>query len=139
MHDLISEGTTPYENKLSYIHSNKTAAMIQVSIQMGFRLGAAGNMNEKMIQMGKVGHSLGLAFQAVDDLLDVSSTTSELGKDALHDNESGKITWVSLKGENEARRLAREHTNDAHQSLESVGGDSSFLNELMSFMLERNY
>lgn len=139
MQDLISEGTAPDEDKLSYIHSNKTAAMIQVSIQMGFRLGTAGKMDEKMTQMGKVGHSLGLAFQAVDDLLDVSSTTSELGKDALHDNESGKITWVTLKGEDEARRLAGEHTSDAHQFLETVGGDSSFLHELMSFMLERNY
>jgi geranylgeranyl pyrophosphate synthase len=106
---------------------------------MGFRLGSEGKMDQKMKQIGKVGHSLGLAFQAVDDLLDVSSTTSKLGKDALHDNESGKITWVTLKGEDEARRLAAVHTNDAHQFLKPVGGDSSFLNELMNFMLERNY
>ena len=139
MQDLISEGTVPDEDKLSYIHSNKTAAMIQAAIQMGFRLGSEGKMDQKMKQIGKVGHSLGLAFQAVDDLLDVSSTTSKLGKDALHDNESGKITWVTLKGEDEARRRAAVHTNDAHQFLKPVGGDSSFLNELMNFTLERNY
>ncbi|MBT7651259.1 MAG: polyprenyl synthetase family protein [Opitutae bacterium] len=139
MQDLVSEGTVPDEDKLSYIHSNKTAAMIQAAIQMGFRLGSKGKVDRKMKQIGKVGHSLGLAFQAVDDLLDVSSTTTELGKDALHDIESGKITWVTLKGEDEARRLAAGHTNDARQFLKPVGGDSSFLNELMNFMLERNH
>ena len=54
------------------------------------------------------GNSLGLAFQAVDDLLDVTRTSEELGKDAAHDAESGKVTWVNLLGEDEARQQAAQ-------------------------------
>ena len=139
MQDLLSEGNEPDEGNLSYIHSNKTAAMIEVSLQMGFRIGSEGENSEKLAQIGKVGHSLGLAFQAVDDLLDVTQTTTQLGKDARHDGESGKITWVSLKGENEARRLAAQHTEDARQSLLLIGGDAVFLSELMNYMLNREF
>ena len=139
MQDLLSEGNEPDEGNLSYIHSNKTAAMIEVSLHMGFRIGSEGENSEKLAQIGKVGRSLGLAFQAVDDLLDVTQTTTQLGKDARHDGESGKITWVSLKGESEARRLAAQHTEDARQSLLLVGGNSVFLNELMNYMLNREF
>ena len=139
MQDLLSEGNEPDEGNLSYIHSNKTAAMIEVSLQMGFRIGSEGENSEKLAQIGKVGRSLGLAFQAVDDLLDVTQTTTQLGKDARHDGESGKITWVSLKGESEARRLAAQHTEDARQSLLLVGGNSVFLSELMNYMLNREF
>ena len=139
MQDLLSEGNEPDEGNLSYIHSNKTAAMIEVSLQMGFRISSEGENSEKLAQIGKVGRSLGLAFQAVDDLLDVTQTTTQLGKDARHDGESGKITWVSLKGESEARRLAAQHTEDARQSLLLVGGDAVFLSELMNYMLNREF
>jgi geranylgeranyl pyrophosphate synthase len=139
MQDLLSEGNEPDEGNLSYIHSNKTAAMIEVSLQMGFRIGSEGENSEKLAQIGKVGRSLGLAFQAVDDLLDVTQTTTQLGKDARHDGKSGKITWVSLKGESEARRLAAQHTEDARQSLLLIGGNSVFLSELMNYMLNREF
>ena len=66
--------------------------MIEASLQMGFRVGREGQNSKKLTQMGRVGHSLGLAFQAVYDLLDVTQTTAQLGKDAHHDCESGKIT-----------------------------------------------
>lgn len=139
MQDLLSEGNEPDEGNLSYIHSNKTAAMIGVSLQMGFRIGSEGENSEKLAQIGKVGRSLGLAFQAVDDLLDVTQTTTQLGKDARQDGENGKITWVSLKGESEARRLAAQHTEDARQSLLLIGGNSVFLSELMNYMLNREF
>ncbi len=139
MQDLLSEGTTPDEENLSYIHANKTAAMIRTSLQMGFRLSSQGENEKKLIEVGEVGHSLGLAFQAVDDLLDVTQTSAQLGKDAHHDGESGKVTWISLKGEEEARRLAALHTENAKEHLLSIGGDTVFLLELMSYMLERKF
>ncbi len=137
MQDLISEGSEPNEANLSYIHSNKTAAMIQASLQMGFRIGMKGEDKELLSHIGEVGHSLGLAFQAVDDLLDISRTSQQLGKDARHDDESGKVTWISLKGEKAARRLAAGHTDRARQLLKLMGGDSEFLGELMKQMLNR--
>ena len=139
MQDLLSEGTTPDEETLSFIHSNKTAAMIKASLEMGFRIGGCGEEKEKFNLIGEVGHSLGLAFQAVDDLLDVTQSSVELGKDADHDIESGKMTWVSLKGQEEARRLAESHTKYAHETLLSIGGDNSFLLELIDYMLNRKF
>ena len=139
MQDLLAEGSTPNEKTLSYIHTNKTAAMIEASLKMGFRLGDQGGDVDKISLIAQVGNSLGLAFQAVDDLLDITQTSDQLGKDAHHDNQSGKVTWISLKGEEEARRLAQEHSDNALESLISIGGDSGFLSELIGYMLERKY
>ncbi len=137
MQDLLSEGDPPQEETLSYIHANKTAAMIEASLCLGFRLGRMGEDDGKLELVGQAGHFLGLAFQAVDDLLDVTRTSEELGKDAAHDRESGKVTWVSLYGEDKARELAREQTEKARQILLQAGGNSAFLLELVSYMLER--
>lgn len=137
MQDLLSEGLIPDEHNLQYIHENKTAAMIQASLLMGLRIGSRGEDTEKMEGMKRAGKSLGLAFQAVDDLLDVTSSSEELGKDAEHDEEQGKVTWVTLKGEEGARKLAAEHTQVARDELEEVGGEGEFLLELTSYMLER--
>ena len=137
MQDLISEGSTPDEKTLSFIHANKTAAMIEASLQMGLRMGSEGMNLEKLSLIAQVGNSLGLAFQAVDDLLDVTQTSEQLGKDAHHDNESGKVTWITLRVEKQARRLAENHSDNALQALVSVGGDTKFLCELIEYMLKR--
>lgn len=139
MQDLLSEGKEPDEENLSYIHENKTAAMIRASLEMGFRIGAMGEDEAKTARIREAGLSLGLAFQAVDDLLDVTGSTVELGKDAHHDLEQGKVTWVTLKGEEGARQLAREHTERAREGLRELGGESGFLLELTTFMLERKH
>jgi geranylgeranyl pyrophosphate synthase len=139
MQDLLSEGKEPDEENLSYIHENKTAAMIRASLELGFRIGAMGEDEAKTARIREVGLSLGLAFQAVDDLLDVTGSTEELGKDAHHDLEQGKVTWVTLKGEDGARALAREHTERAREGLRELGGESGFLSELTTFMLERKH
>ena len=137
MQDLLSEGVEPDENNLRYIHENKTAAMIRASLQMGFRLGEKGQDEGLMRLVQESGNSLGLAFQAVDDLLDVTRTSEELGKDAAHDAESGKVTWVNLLGKEKAMKLAVQHTEDAIGKLNQVGGNNSFLLELVRRMLER--
>ncbi|OUW40636.1 MAG: polyprenyl synthetase [Verrucomicrobia bacterium TMED175] len=139
MQDLLSEGAEPDAETLGYIHQNKTAAMIRASLQMGFRLGEKGGDLALMGLMAEAGLSLGLAFQAVDDLLDVTRTSEELGKDAAHDAESGKVTWVGLLGERKARELATKHTEDALGKLEEVGGDNAFLLELVKRMLDRTH
>ena len=139
MQDLLSEGKEPDEENLSYIHENKTAAMIRASLELGFRIGAMGEDEAKTARIREAGLSLGLAFQAVDDLLDVTGSTEELGKDAHHDLEQGKVTWVTLKGEDGARALAREHTERAREGLRELGGESGFLLELTTFMLERKH
>ena len=82
---------------------------------------------------------MGLAFQAVDDLLDVTSTTEKLGKNAAHDDEANKMTWVNMVGLEQARELAKEHTDRALKSIEAVGGDNQFLLDLFEYMLCRDY
>ena len=111
--------------------------MIRCSLTMGFRLGDRGNDQESMKLVAEAGLSLGLAFQAVDDLLDVTRTSEELGKDAAHDAESGKVTWVGLLGEQKARELAEKHTRDAINKLTGVGGNNTFVFELANRMLDR--
>ena len=137
MQDLLSEGMEPDEGNLQYIHANKTAAMIRAALQMGFRLGNRGGDNELLHAMGEAGLSLGMAFQAVDDLLDVTGTSEQLGKDAAHDADSGKVTWVRLLGEKKARELAAKHTEDAIEEIKRVGGENAFLLELVKRMLDR--
>ena len=139
MQDLLSEGQEPDVGNLEFIHQNKTAAMIRASLQMGFRLGEKGGDEDLITITGEAGNSLGLAFQAVDDLLDVTQTSEELGKDAAHDAESGKVTWIGLLGEEKARALANKHTQDTITRLEEVGGDNAFLLELVRRMLERTH
>ena len=92
---------------------------------------------ETLSLIAQVGNSLGSAFQAVDDLLDVTQTSEQLGKNAHHDNESGKVTWISLKGEKQARRLAESHSENALQALVLVEGETKFLRELIEYMLKR--
>ncbi len=137
MQDLLSEGREPDAENLSFIHENKTAAMIRASLEMGFRLGRMGEDPEKIKKIREAGTALGLAFQAVDDLLDVTRSSEELGKDAQHDSEQGKVTWVSLLGEEKARDLATAHTEKARQALQEVGGDLGFMLDLITYMLDR--
>jgi len=137
MMDLLAEGTKPDAQTLSYIHENKTAAMIQASLEMGFRLGEMGDDQNKLILIRQAGLRLGLAFQAVDDLLDVTSSTEMLGKDAGQDAGNQKITWVVMLGEKKARKLAEEHTQAAVQAIEKIGGNNGFLLQLIKSMLDR--
>ena len=137
MEDLLAEGKKPDEDTISFVHANKTAAMIEVSLVMGLLLSNRGDDYEKIKLMARAGESLGLAFQAVDDLLDVTASTTELGKDASHDKEAGKMTWVSMFGLEKARALAGDYTESFLQSIRDIGGDNKFLLELAEYMLRR--
>lgn len=139
MEDLLAEGKSPDSDTLTFVHANKTAAMIEASLVMGFLMGAKGNEPDRLDLVSEVGQSLGLAFQAVDDLLDVTSTTEKLGKNAAHDDEANKMTWVNMVGLEQARGLAKEHTDGALKSMETVGGDNQFLLDLFEYMLCRDY
>ena len=102
-------------------------------------MSAKGNDPDRLDLVSKAGKSLGLAFQAVDDLLDVTSTTEKLGKNAAHDDEANKMTWVNMVGLEQARELAKEHTDRALKSIKAVGGDNQFLLDLFEYMLCRDY
>ena len=137
MEDLLSEGSETSLEDVSYIHRNKTAALISSSIEMGLRLGSRGK-DEDTLELGRrAGISIGLAFQAVDDLLDVTSSSNELGKEAESDQARGKATSVSMRGLEQARESAAEHTEDAISFARQLGGGNQFLLDLISYLLQR--
>ncbi len=138
MEDLLAERSrhaTP--ESLSFIHRNKTAAMIEASLVMGGRCGGA---PEPMLAILRAaGAELGLAFQIVDDVLDATADTATLGKTAGKDAKAGKATYVSVHGLDAARRIAGERSASAIEMLGRLPGDTAFLTALAAGLLNRNH
>jgi len=129
MEDLLGEKGPPSASRLDYIHHNKTAALITASLLIGLRLTNA--KPAKMTIMADVGRNLGLAFQAIDDILDATATAEVLGKTPGLDQRHGKLTYASLYGLDKARAKARALTSAAVRGAEKLGGDNAFLLELI--------
>ena len=83
--------------------------------------------------------NLGLAFQIIDDILDITGDEAVLGKPIGSDNENGKTTYVSLLGLEQARIVAKQLTDEALNALSLFEGDTKNLQELTKYLLERNY
>ncbi len=105
MADLLSEEkNNATAEEVKFIHLNKTAAMIEAALVMGGLCGGA--PKAAMAGLRRAGRHLGLAFQMVDDILDVTASTATLGKTAGKDVKAGKTTYVKLYGLEKARRMA---------------------------------
>jgi geranylgeranyl pyrophosphate synthase len=129
MEDLLGEKGKPSAERLDFIHHNKTAALITASLLLGLRLTDAPPAKFKI--MAGVGRDLGLAFQAIDDILDATASAAVLGKTPGLDQRHGKLTYASLYGLDEARKKARALTAAAVRGAEKLGGDNWFLLELI--------
>ncbi len=113
--DLASVGRALSEPELRRMHELKTGALLQASVDMGGACGTADRPTRAAL--GRYGHAIGLAFQVVDDILDVTQDTEVLGKTAGKDQEQSKPTYVSLMGLDGARRLAQDLHEQALQAL----------------------
>src|SRR5881396_2210644 len=113
--DLQAEGKKVSRDELRYIHENKTAAMITTSIRLGAM--SANADAKKLRALTKFGHSLGLAFQVIDDILDVTQTSEKLGKSAGKDIAAQKATYPAVIGLEKSRTEARRLTRRAHKAL----------------------
>lgn len=123
------------EQQLLELHSHKTGALIQAAVELGCAAaGAPDNMRNALVSYAA---ELGLVFQIVDDILDVTSTTEELGKPVGSDEENDKTTFVSLYGLDGARRLAQAHNDRALAALQNFGSDAGFLLCLADNLLQR--
>ena len=117
--DLESEHMRPTAEMLEYIHRSKTAALITASLVSGGLY--AGAKDNQVAKLRAFGLAIGLAFQIVDDVLDVTQTSEQLGKTAGKDTASEKATYPALFGVEASVRRADALVNDAFAELESFG------------------
>jgi geranylgeranyl diphosphate synthase, type II len=133
--DLEAEHTKPDAAMLEYIHGAKTAALITASlVSGGFYAGAK---DRAVTHLRAFGRSIGLAFQIVDDILDVTQTSEQLGKTAGKDTAAEKATYPSLFGVEQSERKADELVSKAFAELDSFGDRAETLKELARFLVER--
>jgi geranylgeranyl diphosphate synthase type II len=133
--DLEAEHTKPDLQMLEYIHRSKTAALITASVVSGgLYAGAHGDTVEKLRSFGK---AIGLAFQIVDDVLDVTQTSEQLGKTAGKDTAAEKATYPALFGIDESLKRADMLVETALSSLDGFGSRADTLKALARFLVER--
>jgi geranylgeranyl diphosphate synthase, type II len=135
--DLEAEGKKSSRRELRYIHECKTAAMIAASLKLGAMAVNAGGA--LVASVGRFGHYLGLAFQVIDDILDVTQTSEKLGKSAGKDIAAQKTTYPALIGLESARREARRLTALANRALQPFGSGGVRLHQLAGHLLAREY
>jgi geranylgeranyl diphosphate synthase type II len=133
--DLESEHTKPNLQTIEYIHRSKTAALITASVVSGGLY--AGASQGKVGELRAFGQSIGLAFQIVDDVLDVTQTSEQLGKTAGKDTAAEKATYPALFGVEESLKKADALVETAFKSLESFGERAGPLKALARFLVER--
>ena len=133
--DIESEGKTVTAETLEYIHRHKTAALLRVSLWVGARLG--GGDAAALAAIDEVGRSLGLAFQIVDDILDVEGSLEALGKTAGSDARKQKATYPALHGLEVSRREARRLIEEAKGRLAVFGDRATPIRALADFVVER--
>jgi geranylgeranyl diphosphate synthase type II len=133
--DLEAEHTKPDIKMLEYIHRSKTAALITASVVSGGLF--AGAENSGVASLRAFGQSIGLAFQIVDDVLDVTQTSEQLGKTAGKDTAAEKATYPALFGIDESRKKADELVEISLRSLDGFGVRADTLKSLARFLVER--
>lgn len=117
------------QHELERLHAAKTGALLRASLELGAL--AVHPANAQVVKdCCLIGEQLGLAFQVIDDVLDISQTTEQLGKDAGSDAQQGKTTFVDLLGLTEAKEYALSLYDSAHQQMHSLPGDTGLLTTL---------
>jgi geranylgeranyl diphosphate synthase type II len=133
--DIESEGRAVTPETLEFIHRHKTAALIQASLRAGARL--AGAEPAALAAVSDAGAALGLAFQIVDDILDVEGSLEELGKTAGSDQRKQKATYPALHGLAASRQRAQALIREAKVALAPLGPAAEPLRALADFIYER--
>jgi geranylgeranyl diphosphate synthase type II len=133
--DIESEGKPVGAETLEYIHLHKTAALIRASLRVGALLANADR--KALAAIGEAGRDLGLAFQIVDDILDVEGSLEELGKTAGSDERKQKATYPAIHGLEASRRQAKLLIERAKERLDALGARSEQLRALADYIVER--
>ena len=138
--DIVAENSAAESDEsakktLEYIDENKTGALIESSLMIGAILGGADASAVK--DMERCGSDVGIAFQIQDDILDITSTTEELGKPVGSDEKNNKSTYVALYGLEQSRAKVKELSERAGESLSKMGFKDSFLQQLFEYLIYR--
>ena len=145
--DLEGEGTKPTAELVERIHRAKTGALITTSIVCGGLLGMANiklppsaqDHTGILARLRTFGEKAGLAFQIVDDILDMTQTSAELGKTAGKDTASDKATWPAVYGIQQSKKDAAELIADADQALAPFGEAATPLKSLAHYLVDRTH
>jgi geranylgeranyl diphosphate synthase type II len=135
VHDLEGEGKNPEPVLLEQIHRAKTGAMLRASLRMGAIY--AGASEAQLAALTRYGEHIGLAFQIVDDLLDVEQTSEALGKTAGKDAAQHKITFPAVYGLQQSHQMAETEGRCAHLALEMFAGRAERLREIADLIVYR--
>jgi len=136
--DLAATGTALELEQLKEMHSHKTGALIEASVLMGAT--ATGQASKEQLNaLSEFARAIGLAFQIQDDILDVESSTAQLGKQQGSDATNGKSTYTSILGIERARREAAELFDHSILALQCFGEKADPLRAIAGFIVQRNH
>ena len=133
--DVELTGKPIPQEKLDFIYRLKTGALLEASMMIGAILGGASEKEQKRVE--EIASAVGLAFQIQDDILDVTSTSEELGKPVLSDEKNQKTTYVTLVGLDQAKADVAEISARAVSLLKELPGENLFLENLVTMLVER--
>ena len=134
--DLEGEGKKLGVAELRYIHERKTSALLCCAARLG---GMSANCTPAQLQaLTDFGYNVGLAFQIIDDILDITQTSEQLGKTAGKDTAAQKATYPSIVGLEKSRKIAQELTSKAFGALKIFRGRAVALEALAEFLLKRD-
>jgi len=134
--DLEAEGKKISASRLQYIHERKTSALLCCAVRLG---GMSANCTPRHLRaLTDFGYHVGLAFQVIDDILDVTQTSEKLGKTAGKDTRAKKATYPSIVGLEKSRQIAASLTQRAFAALKPFQGRARALEALARFLLQRD-
>jgi geranylgeranyl diphosphate synthase, type II len=135
VHDIEGEGHAPTAELLDRIHRAKTGALLRCSVRMGAIFG--GGTSDEVHALSEYGEHVGLAFQIVDDILDIEAGSEDLGKTAGKDLAQRKITFPAVYGLAESKNMAQRERERAHASLMQFGARAHWLREIADLVVDR--
>jgi len=136
MLDILATDQTLERAALENVHRRKTGALINAAVICG-ALCANSVSDSQLSQLARYADAIGLAFQVVDDVLDIESSTEELGKPSGSDLEMGKSTYPALIGLQKSKKLATKLYQDSIVSIASIGDNTQLLEDLAKLVVER--
>jgi geranylgeranyl diphosphate synthase, type II len=135
--DIESEGKQISLETLQYIHEHKTGALLEISVVSGALLGGASS--EQVELLSSYARKVGLAFQIIDDVLDITATDEQLGKTAGKDLAQAKATYPSFWGIEASKAKAQQLIAEAKATLKPFGEKAVILEHLADFITQRHY